>query len=204
MDYFVSLIVFAAVAAFTPGPNNVMIMSSGLNFGVRRSLPHYFGICLGFPVMLSCAALGITVLFEQYPLFHTVLRLVGVLYLFYLAYLIATSAGTKADDAIARPQTFLQAAIFQWVNPKAWIMGTSALAAYTVPSADLMSQTIYVVAIFTIMTFAAVYTWMVFGVVLQQILIKQRSRLLFNLTMSLLLIASISPVILQLIKENVL
>lgn len=202
MEYLLPLLAFAGVAAFTPGPNNIMIMASGLNFGVKRSLPHYFGICLGFPIMLSCVGLGIGVLFELYPSIHTTLQVVGILYLFYLAYLIAVSAGDEEVNINAQPQTFFQAALFQWVNPKAWVMGTSALAAYTSTSGDIRLQTLTIIVVFTSMTFAAVYTWMAFGVVLQRILKKPRARKAFNWSMSLLLVASMLPIVMQLYIEH--
>ena len=201
MESIASLFIFAAIAAFTPGPNNIMIMSSGLNYGVKASLPHLLGICLGFPSMMLAVGLGLGYFFERYPMLHSSVQIIGVLYLIYLAWLIAVSSPYTSNKQQPQPLTFIQAALFQWVNPKAWVMGTSALAAYTVVGAQMASQVVIVVSVFMLMAFPSAGVWLLFGKGLQALL-SQPSRIRrFNYVMSALLIMSIVPVVFGLLES---
>jgi len=121
---------FALVSSITPGPNNVMVMASGANFGLRRTVPHILGIACGFVVMLLLVGLGLARLFEMFPVIRLVLTVVSALYLLWLAWKIAHAAPFGSDSARGRPFSFLQAALFQWVNPKAWMMALSAITLY--------------------------------------------------------------------------
>lgn len=194
------LILFALVAAFTPGPNNIMIMASGLNHGPRSSMPHYFGICLGFPAMFFAVGFGLGFFFEAYPPLHLVIKIVGTLYLLYLAWLIATSQPTQPNEQKRPPLTFVQAALFQWVNPKAWVMGTSAIAAFTTVGADMDLQILTVWLVFTCCTAPAVAVWMLGGVALQRVLHQPRRVRVFNISMAVLLLASVWPTIVELLS----
>ena len=194
MESLSSLILFAVVAGFTPGPNNIMIMVSGLNHGTRASLPHYFGICLGFPAMFFAVGFGLGFIFEEYPIFHTLIKVFGTFYLLYLAWLIAMSQPAAVDSEKRKPLRFYQAALFQWVNPKAWVMGTSAIAAFTTVGADMNAEIFTVWLVFVITAIPAVAVWMLFGVGLQRLLHKPSLLRLFNICMALLLVASIWPI----------
>ena len=131
-ELLLAFILFAFVTSVTPGPNNMMLLASGVNFGIRRSLPHMLGISLGFMLLVAAVGLGLGQLFEQFPPLYTVLRYGGAAYLLYLAWKIAGSGAPDADGkATGKPFTFLQAAAFQWVNPKAWIMAIGAITTYT-------------------------------------------------------------------------
>lgn len=200
----INLVIFAIVAAFTPGPNNIMIMASGLNHGVKASLPHFFGICFGFPAMLLAAGFGLGYLFERYLWLHSGIQVVGILYLLYLAWVIARSA--PSDDAMdvapTQPLTFFQAALFQWVNPKAWVMGTGAISAYTTVGGDISVQILVIIMVFFSMTFPSAGVWMVFGVALRTLLTERKHQRNFNIGMSLLLVASIAPIAVELITEG--
>lgn len=196
-----SLIVFAAIAAFTPGPNNIMIMTSGLNFGSRASLPHYFGICLGFPTMFFAMGFGLGYLFERYALLHEIIQVAGILYLLYLAWLIANSGPATVDGEQAKPLSFIQAALFQWINPKAWIMSTSAIAAYTTVGADINTQIVLIGLIFAAMAFPSAGVWMVFGTGLQRLINKPIHLRTFNVIMALLLVGSIAPIVMGLLRK---
>ena len=123
---------------FYPGPNNVMVLTSGVNHGIRNSLPHVLGINIGFPVMIICVGLGIMSLFKQWPILHQLIQIIGVLYLAYLAFKIATMPINSKLNNNAKPMSFLQAALFQWVNPKAWVMSVSAIVAFSVPEVNKM------------------------------------------------------------------
>jgi threonine/homoserine/homoserine lactone efflux protein len=190
-----SLIAFAVAAAFTPGPNNIMIMASGLNFGWRASMPHFFGICFGFPSMFLAVGFGLGYLFERFELLHEFIQVAGILYLLYLAWRIATAAPANLDgQQSSKPLTFLQAALFQWINPKAWIMGTSAIATYTTVGNDLNLQILLVGLVFFVMTFPSAGVWMMFGAGLKKALSDAKHQQVFNLSMAALLAASVAPI----------
>lgn len=197
MELYIAILVFAVSTTITPGPNNIMIMSSGLNFGLKRSLPHLMGICLGFPLMVAGVGLGFGAIFERFPVIHEVIKVLGVLYLIYLAYLVATSAPKSLDNntSEAKPLTFIQAALFQWINPKAWVMATGAVAAYTTQDASIMLQVMFISLAFLIAGVPCVGMWLVCGTWLKRFLKEVKYQRLFNLTMALLLIVSILPVI---------
>ncbi len=186
---------FGVIAAITPGPNNVMLTTTGLNFGIRRGLPHLAGICIGFPVMLALIGLGFGTLFQLYPLLHDIIKIVGVVYLFYLAWKIATTRGGASQQEQSKPINFWQAAAFQWVNAKAWIMGSSALAAYTTLDGNFFVQVAIICLTFMIITVPCAGIWLVFGAGLQRFLRDPKHLRLFNIAMALLLVASILPVI---------
>lgn len=220
MDLYIAIFVFAVSTTVTPGPNNIMIMTSGLNFGLQRSLPHLMGICLGFPLMVAGVGIGFGVVFEKFPIAHEIIKILGVLYLLYLAYLVATSAPksleasdkeTSDKDASnkdkhqekTKPLTFLQAALFQWVNPKAWVMATGAVAAYTTQDAGMLLQVLLIAGAFLIASLPCVGIWLVCGTWLKRFLKEVKYQRAFNMTMALLLVVSILPVINEL-KETYL
>ena len=176
------LFLFAISAAFTPGPNNIMIMASGVNFGVRASMPHFFGICFGFPTMFLATGFGLSALFVTYPAFHFAIKVVGLSYLTFLAWKIATTRSIKTEegDVGGTPLTFMQAALFQWVNPKAWIMGTSALATFTQVGQPLIPQVLLIGGVFFLMTFPSAGVWLLFGSSLKNVLSKPRVLLIFK------------------------
>ena len=186
---------FGIIAAVTPGPNNVMLTTTGLNFGVRRGLPHLLGICIGFPVMLALIGLGFGTLFELYPILHEAIKIIGIVYLLYLAWKIAGTRGGVGQIAQQKPINFWQAAAFQWVNPKAWIMGSSALAAYTTLDDNFFIQVAIICITFLIITLPCAGVWLVFGAGLQRFLRDPKHLRLFNIVMALLLVASIMPVV---------
>ena len=129
--FILPLAMFAFVSSVTPGPNNVMLTASGASFGYRRSIPHMLGICLGVVVMVLLIGTGLGKLFEAEPRIYTLLKYVGAAYLIWLAWKIARSASVDQGQSGNRPLSFLQAAAFQWVNPKAWIMAVGVVATYT-------------------------------------------------------------------------
>lgn len=179
-----------------------MIMSSGLNFGTRASLPHFFGICFGFPTMFLAVGFGLGYLFEKYALLHSLIQIAGVLYLFYLAWLIARAAPTKLERHRAAPLSFAQAALFQWVNPKAWIMGTSAIAAYTTVGANVNLQILAMALLFWLMTFPSAGVWLFFGIALKRLLGDPQRQKYFNVAMALLLVGSVIPIVIDLLQAH--
>ncbi|NND83378.1 MAG: LysE family translocator [Gammaproteobacteria bacterium] len=197
----VPLILFAFAAAITPGPNNIMIMVSGLNFGYRRSMPHLLGICFGVPVLLLAIGFGLGSLFELYPQLHEVIRIAGVLYLLFLAWLIANAAPIDADHHVGKPLTFLQAALFQWINPKTWVMGSSALAAYTDVSGDIYAQVVLITGVFFAFTFPSAGAWLVLGRSLRRFINNPRHQRWFNICMAVLLVGSLWPVVAEIWQQ---
>ena len=195
MEMIPSIFLFAATAALTPGPNNIMLMASGLNFGVRASMPHLLGICIGFPVMVILIGLGLGFIFARYPACHLVIKIIGVAYLFYLAWRMAQASASTSEGGGGKALSFWQAALFQWVNAKGWIMASSAIAAYTSAGGGIYRQILIISLIFFIVTLPAVTLWLLFGAALQNLLKSPRRRRVFNMAMASLLILSVAPVI---------
>lgn len=165
-------------------------------------MPHFFGICFGFPSMFLAVGFGLGYLFERFELLHEFIQIAGILYLLYLAWRIANAAPTTLDaEHASRPLSFIQAALFQWINPKAWIMGTSAIAAYTTVGADLNLQILLVGFVFFLMTFPSAGVWMLFGAGLKKILSDPTHQKVFNVTMAIMLAASVAPIAWNLIAK---
>ena len=194
LDAFLALLVFAFVTSITPGPNNLMLLASGVNCGLRRTLPHMLGIGIGFVVLVIAVGFGLGRVFEAFPATYTILRLVGVAYLLWLAWTLARSGPIGEGARRGRPMTFIEAAAFQWVNPKAWVMAVSAIAAYTLPD-DFTASLLAVALVFGAVNLPHVSSWALFGVALRGLLTNPRSVRVFNITMALLLVASLWPIV---------
>ena len=179
-----------------------MLTATGLNFGVRRGMPHLLGVTIGFMVMLALVGVGFGTLFQIYPLLHEVIKVVGVFYLLYLAWKIAISQGTPDESEGGKPIGFWQAAAFQWINPKAWIMGSSALAAYTSADDNFFLQVAIICISFALITFPCAGIWLVFGAGLQRLLRDPKQLRLLNYAMALLLVASILPVMWEMLNRQ--
>jgi len=186
------LLTFAIAATGTPGPNNIMLTASGANFGYRRSLPHILGIMIGFPGMVAAVGLGLGQVFSAYPELHQILKWLGSVYLLFLAWKIATAARPKSATHEAKPFTFWQAALFQWVNPKAWIMTVAALSAYTTGEGSYVVETLIVAGVFFAVSFPLISLWCLFGALIGRWLTSQKALMMFNGTMSALIVASIA------------
>ncbi|MGB0893180.1 MAG: LysE family translocator [Parashewanella sp.] len=198
MELILAVIFFAFSACISPGPNNVMIMTSGMNYGTRRSLPHLLGISVGFPVMLICIGLGLGFIFDRYPAIHQVIKVCGIIYLLFLAWKIANATPTNFEaDSTSKPFTFIQSALFQWVNPKAWFMATSSVATFTHNQSNVFLQVIMISFIFMVVVFPASGTWLVFGTQLKRVLKSAHHQKIFNICMAVILVASIIPVIFE-------
>ena len=190
-----ALTVFAVVTLFTPGPNNIMLMTSGLNFGVRRTLPHAAGVVAGFGFMVLVVGLGLGAVFSAWPLLYTVVKYVGAAYLLYLAWKIA-HAGPAKGEAEGTPLTFLQAAAFQWVNAKAWVMAIGAVTAFAAVTAFPWNAITFAV-IFSVLGAASSATWVLFGTALRRVVTDPGTVRIFNWVMAALLVASLIPVFLE-------
>jgi len=189
---FAGLLLFSAVSAFTPGPNNLMALASGANFGFRRTLPHVFGVCLGFSVMLALVGAGLGRLFAAVPAAYTILKYAAFSYLVYLSWKIATSAGIGDAKERSEPITFLGSAAFQWINPKAWIAAVTVVSSFTVPEAFWSSLLIGGIANVGL-AFSAVSCWALFGTFVKKWLSNPVRQRAFNWTMAALLVFSVVP-----------
>lgn len=191
-----ALVMFAFVSSITPGPNNLMLLASGTRFGFRRTVPHMLGVAIGFALMIALVGLGLARLFSLYPAAHVVLKIVSIVYLLYFAWKIANAPPPPVDaaDDGARPMTFLQAAAFQWVNPKAWTMALTALSAY-LPPTDPWLGLVIVSLVFGAVNLPSVSIWAAMGTQLRRFLHEPAKLRLFNRTAAVLLIASLYPVV---------
>ncbi|MDQ0320818.1 threonine/homoserine/homoserine lactone efflux protein [Pararhizobium capsulatum DSM 1112] len=193
-DTLLALFLFAFTTSITPGPNNMMLFASGVNFGFVRTIPHMFGIGAGFLSLLIAVGLGLGALLHSVPLFYTILKFAGGAYLIWIAWKIATSRSLSEGSAGAEPMSFLQASAFQWVNPKAWVMAVSAMATYTNEQSYLTSVVI-VGLIFAIVNVPSVSTWAGFGSALREWLSDPVRLKWFNITMAVLLVVSLWPML---------
>lgn len=194
LDTLFALSLFSIISSITPGPNNIMVLSSGVNFGLRRSMPHILGISLGFFVLCMACGMGLGSLLLQFPSLHTTLKMLAAMYLLYLAYKIASSRSLSHAAESSQPFSLMQAAMFQWVNPKGWMMAISAMILYTIPEQPFYS-TLWVSIIFGLLCFPCILIWCLFGTLLRQFLSDPQRLKYFNICMGLLLISCIYPML---------
>jgi threonine/homoserine/homoserine lactone efflux protein len=194
-DTFLALLVYAFVTSVTPGPNNLMLLASGVNFGFVRTIPHMLGISSGFLSLLLAVGFGLGAVLTAFPSLHLALKVAGAAYLLYLAWRIAMSRSMgKGDDAGGKPMTFFEAAAFQWVNPKAWVMAISGMAIYTNADAPFLSVLLISVA-FAAVNLPSVSTWAGFGMALRGFLANPVRLKWFNIAMGVLLAATLWPML---------
>lgn len=193
-DLLIAFIVFATVMYFTPGPNNVMLLSSGLTYGFRRTLPHVAGITIGVAFMIAAVGLGLGSVFIAWPVLQTILKYAGIAYLVYLAAAIAMSGPVSAQDNRRGPMTFWGAAMFQWINVKGWVMVIGTITAYAAIARFPWNIAIQVAVSLLIGT-AACSAWALFGSALRPLLTSPGAVRAFNIVMALLLLASLVPVL---------
>ncbi|MHC8363107.1 LysE family translocator [Pseudomonas sp. LS2P72] len=197
LDLLLGFALFALVTSITPGPNNTMLLASGVNFGFNRTIPHMLGITCGFFVLVVAVGFGLGAVFQTYPLLYSVLRYVGAAYLLYLAWKIAHSGPvSESEKGEGKPISYLGAAAFQWVNPKAWIMAIGAISTYT-PMQGYFTNVIVIAAVFALINLPSVSVWAGCGTLLRNVLKDRRWLRLFNWGMALLLVASLYPLLLE-------
>lgn len=194
LETLFALTIFALVSSITPGPNNFMLLASGVNFGFRQTIPHMFGIAGGFGLLILCIGTGLGALITAFPTLHTALKFLGAGYLLYLAFRIAMSRSMGAAEDKGRPMTFLEAAAFQWVNPKAWTMALTAVAVYTDPAVPFLSL-MFVAGAFVLVNFPSISVWTAFGTMFRRFLADPVRLKYFNITMGVLLALTVIPMI---------
>lgn len=192
-DLFLAFLTFAFVTSVTPGPNNLMLMTSGANFGFRRTIPHMLGVAIGFSVMVVLVGLGLAGLFEAVPAAFTALKAAGVGYMLWLAWKFANAAPPEGNPESGRPMTFLQAAAFQWLNPKAWAMALTAVTVYA--PGHTVAAIVLSAAVFGAVNLPTVSSWALLGTGIRRLLATPGRLRAFNWTMAALLVASLWPVL---------
>ncbi len=204
-ELLISLATFSLVSSITPGPNNLMLMASGANFGVLRSIPHLSGVAIGFVIMTLIVGAGLAQVFDRYPVSYNLLKVISIVYLLFLAWKIANAAPVKIGGLAEQsdqtqttrgkgiPISFLQAVLFQWVNPKAWAMALTALSVYN-PSRSL-TGVVLVATVFGLINLPCVSSWLILGQQISRLLHNNQRLRLFNWTMALLLVLSLLPVL---------
>lgn len=192
-EQLVALAAFAFVTSITPGPNNLMLMASGANFGVRRTLPHMLGVALGFVFMTVLVGAGLAQAFVAVPQLFTALQVASVVYLLFLSWKIATASPPEEAGRTGQPMTFLAAAAFQWANPKAWAMALTAVSVYA-PS-QTAASIVAVALVFGIVNLPSVGIWAVLGQQMRRVLTNPVRLRAFNVLMAILLVASLYPVL---------
>jgi len=188
------LILFAAVMSLTPGPNVVMATASAANFGFRRTIPQMVGVTVGFGVLVMAVGLGLASLFRAQPRLHGVLKFAGGAYLLYLAWRIAR-AELRSNTTRAKPIGLLEAALFQWVNPKGWVFAVGAVATYTTVGGNAVLETSIIAGVNAVACLLSLVIWAALGAAMGRLLGNPRARRAFNWSMAALLVISLIPVV---------
>ncbi|MGL4637648.1 MAG: LysE family translocator [Beijerinckiaceae bacterium] len=195
METLVPYILYCIAMSGTPGPNNVMVLASGANFGFMRSQPHVWGINIGFSLMMFVLALGLGTVFLAEPRLQLALKIIGVAYMLWLAFKIATASGMGDGQAAGKPLTFLQGAAFQWINPKAWMMILGAISVYAPPGYSPLEKALYLSIVMLFAGSAPTQIWTAFGVGIRRYLQNPKALRAFNIAMALLLVLSLIPML---------
>lgn len=197
MTTLAAFILFAAVTLITPGPNNAMLMSSGLTWGWRRALPHLVGVTLGFGLMVAVVGLGLGALFDRNPVLYAILKYAGAAYMLWLAWKIATAEPHGPDETTgSRPITFIEAALFQWVNPKAWVMAIGTVSTYAAVAPFPWNIAIFA-GVFTAGGFLSSAAWVGLGTSLKRIINNPQAVRVVNILLGLGLVLSVAPVVVE-------
>lgn len=191
IELIVSVTLFGFATLSTPGPNNIMMTASGSAFGFRRSVPHILGIALGFPLMFVVVGLGLGEIFLIYPQLHLILKYVGAAYLLYLAWRIAQAGRPDSGKAKAKPLTFFEAAAFQWVNAKAWMVALSAIPAFTTIGGNYYAELLIIAATFMIVSLPSSSVWCMFGVAIRRMVRTPETARVVNLVLAVLVALSV-------------
>ncbi|MCK0096223.1 LysE family translocator [Yoonia sp. F2084L] len=196
-EIIIALIGFAVASSITPGPNNLMLMASGANYGLRRTVPHMLGISLGHAFMVTMVGVVLLRVFETYPVLNIVLKVLSTTYMLWLAWKIANAVPPEASEVTGKPFTFLQAAAFQWVNPKAWFMSITAISAYAPQDQGILIGSLMVAGVFAITNLPSITLWAWMGVQVRRWLGTAKRLRIFNVSMAVLLVVSLYPMLMH-------
>jgi len=195
-DLLLAFVLFAFATAGTPGPNNMMLLASGANFGFRRTILHILGISAGLGAMVVAMGWGLSGVFRALPILHEILKWAGAAYMLWLAWKIATATGINDKSATGQPMTFLEAAAFQWLNPKAWAMALGAATTYT-PEGGGSLTVLILAGTFMLVGAPCSAAWAGFGQGMRRFLDRPAILRVFNVSMAVLLVASLYPLMIQ-------
>ncbi|KQB97529.1 hypothetical protein AL073_00825 [Loktanella sp. 1ANDIMAR09] len=194
-EILIALVGFAFASSVTPGPNNLMLMASGANYGLRRTVPHMLGISIGHAFMVAMVGIVLLQIFTTYPVLNIALKVLSASYMLWLAWKIANAVPPEAKEVTGKPFTFLQAAAFQWVNPKAWFMAITAISAYAPQDRGVILGSVMVALVFSAVNLPSVTIWAWMGVQVRRWLGSARRLRVFNITMAVLLVVSLYPML---------
>ena len=189
------VILYAFATSASPGPVNIIAVSSGISFGVRRTLPQIMGATLGFSLLLFAVGMGLGKILSATPWLLTLLKVVGSLFLCYLAYKLFQSADTASDVSLKTPPSFLDGLLAQWVNPKAWIVAAAGISTYTIPGTAYQTSVIIMALLFMMICFPSIAAWAILGATAKTLLKKPMVIHRFNMIMALLLLLSVISLI---------
>lgn len=189
------LVLFAIACCITPGPNNIMLTASGANFGFKRTIPHILGITFGVVALQTLTAMGLGYIFSQFPQLQLVLKVLGSAYLLYLAWKIATIPTLESSKKQGRPFTFWQAALFQFLNPKALVMAFSAMTTFTIAGDQYINSAMQVVIVFAVTCIPSISLWTGFGMAIGRLLNSPRRFRVFNLSLGTITALSVVVIV---------
>ncbi|AYV46652.1 lysine transporter LysE [Caulobacter flavus] len=189
-----AFVLFAFATAGTPGPNNMMLLASGANFGFRRTILHILGISVGLGVMVLAMGFGLGGVFKAWLVLHEILRWVGAAYMLWLAWKIGMGKGVSDRETGGKPMGFWAAAAFQWVNPKAWAMALGAVTTYAPEGGSLLAVPL-LAGLFMLVGAPCSAAWAGFGMALRRFLDRPAILRTFNVTMAVLLVVSLYPTV---------
>jgi len=195
LSLLLAISLFAFVMSVTPGPNNIMLLASGAQFGYQKTLPHVFGILVGIAFLLASILLGLGAVIERYPAFYDLLKVLGSVYLFWLAWKITTASTEPTlinnDQAKTKPMSLFGAACFQFVNPKAWAMCVGSISTFTLSGDQYIESGLWIMLCFAVNGFIAISLWAYLGVGIAQRLTTTKRKKRFNYTMGAMTVATL-------------
>jgi len=197
MDALLPLATYAFVMSITPGPNNLMLAASGIAFGMRRTVPHMFGISVGFSIVLFACGLGIGTLMAQVPATALVLKLIGTAYLIYLTWRMRHAFSVQSDKNLARPMSFVEAALFQFVNPKAWLAALTGVAVFLPGDSIRWTGIALFVAVFFVVGLPCIATWAALGTGARRLIARQHWSRALSVAVMILMAYTIVAIWLQ-------
>lgn len=200
-SFFLAVAMFAFITSVTPGPNNMMLLASGAQFGFRQTLPHMLGIIMGMALLLTSVLAGLGVLFSTFPVMYTVLKVLGSVYLLWLAWKIGSApiqaSSSEPVQTKRHPMRWWQAALFQFVNPKAWMMSIGCVSSFSLAGDAYVLSGLWIIILFALMGLPAISLWAGLGVWIRQLLTNATRQRLFNYTMGLLTAATLLLIVNQ-------
>lgn len=187
---------FMLISSITPGPNNLMLAASGMNFGIRRTVPHMVGVATGFMTLMYLCAFGVGAVYHAYPEAHVALNIFCAAYILWLSWKIATAAGPEEKKAGSKPLTFLQAFMFQYINPKGWVMALASTSTL-LPQVEIGQQALVILVNALVISAPCVCIWTAFGTAIAKIFRSEKSRRVINIALGLMLVATIPLMLLH-------